>query len=408
MKGINIIGHTDGEFGLGKALRLNLKALKHTDISYKVFDFKNLISSGMCDFEHEINIVQVSLHEVNEIIDNLPADFFEKYYTILYLVWESEFVPEKYHYNINLFDEIWTASTYCKRIFTSFFKGEITVIPHPVEIKKNKKKDCDLLEIYDSNKFSFLYVFDFNSSALRKNPFFLVKAFKIASDKVDHKIELILKTSNSHHHVKDYEKLKQLIDSVFNIKLLDGRVERDDLNSLMNSCDCYISLHHSEGFGLTMAEAMSLGKPTIATNYSGNTEFMDITNSFLVDTVIETVKNTDVHFDKNTTWGNPLLEDSIKKIVYVFSNPREVKIKAEKGERDIGNMLSFRSIGGLIRSRIIDIESSFYIYENYKRKLNYFRSQAIDNALRLVQKERELKKIKKNILLKFILKLKKG
>ena len=48
-------------------------------------------------------------------------------------------------------------------------------------------------------------------------------------------------------------------------------------------CDCYVSLHRSEGLGLTMAEAMALGKPVIATGYSGNLHFMTPENSYLVD-----------------------------------------------------------------------------------------------------------------------------
>ena len=50
--------------------------------------------------------------------------------------------------------------------------------------------------------------------------------------------------------------------------------------SLMTSIDCYVSLHRSEGFGLGMAEAMALEKPVIATNYSGNCEFVTETTGY--------------------------------------------------------------------------------------------------------------------------------
>ena len=44
----------------------------------------------------------------------------------------------------------------------------------------------------------------------------------------------------------------------------------------------YVSLHRAEGFGLTLAQAMSLGKPVVATGYSANTEFMSEENGYLV------------------------------------------------------------------------------------------------------------------------------
>ena len=54
------------------------------------------------------------------------------------------------------------------------------------------------------------------------------------------------------------------------------------VNALIAACDCYVSLHRSEGFGLTLAEAMALGKPVIATGYSANLDFMNVSNSLLV------------------------------------------------------------------------------------------------------------------------------
>ena len=52
---------------------------------------------------------------------------------------------------------------------------------------------------------------------------------------------------------------------------------------MIAACDCYVSLHRSEGFGLTVAEAMLLGKPVIATRYGGTLEFMNDDNAYLVD-----------------------------------------------------------------------------------------------------------------------------
>jgi glycosyltransferase involved in cell wall biosynthesis len=68
-----------------------------------------------------------------------------------------------------------------------------------------------------------------------------------------------------------------------NVTIIDEVYSPDDVLSLMDACDAYVSLHRSEGLGLTMAEAMLMGKPVIATNFSGNVDFMDDSNSLLVD-----------------------------------------------------------------------------------------------------------------------------
>jgi glycosyltransferase involved in cell wall biosynthesis len=54
------------------------------------------------------------------------------------------------------------------------------------------------------------------------------------------------------------------------------------LQALINACDIMLSLHHSEGFGLVLAEAMLLGNPVITTGWSGNMTFMDSTSAALV------------------------------------------------------------------------------------------------------------------------------
>ena len=68
-----------------------------------------------------------------------------------------------------------------------------------------------------------------------------------------------------------------------NVYILTESYSREVFNSLIRCVDAYVSLHRAEGFGLVMAEAMLLGTPVIATNWSANTEFMDSSTACMVD-----------------------------------------------------------------------------------------------------------------------------
>ena len=89
---------------------------------------------------------------------------------------------------------------------------------------------------------------------------------------------------------------------------------------LMESADCYVSLHRSEGLGLGLAEAMSLGTLTVATAYSGNMEFMSITNSLLVDYEMVPVISSDYPYSGDNFWANPINLDARKKMRLAYSD----------------------------------------------------------------------------------------
>ena len=82
-------------------------------------------------------------------------------------------------------------------------------------------------------------------------------------------------------------------------------LRRPELLALMNKADCYISLHRSEGFGLTIAEAMALGKPVITTAYSGNLDFTHVNNSFLVKYKMLKHEVDLSVLPKNNYWSEP-------------------------------------------------------------------------------------------------------
>src|SRR5690606_6388867 len=92
----------------------------------------------------------------------------------------------------------------------------------------------------------------------------------------------VIKSSISKEFPNEKKALLEKIGDNSSIILIEEILEQEYLYSLMNSCDCSVSLHCSEGFGLTMAEAMYLVKPVIGTAYSSNMEFMKYASSYLV------------------------------------------------------------------------------------------------------------------------------
>ena len=96
-------------------------------------------------------------------------------------------------------------------------------------------------------------------------------------------MRLVVKCASGRTHPERWAALREATESDSRIVLLDVLLEHDALHGLQSVCDAYVSLHRSEGLGLGMAECMALGKPVIATGYSGNLEFMNHGNSCLVD-----------------------------------------------------------------------------------------------------------------------------
>jgi glycosyltransferase involved in cell wall biosynthesis len=87
------------------------------------------------------------------------------------------------------------------------------------------------------------------------------------------------------------------------IVVVNDNLDRNDFMNLINASDCYISLHRSEGLGLGMLEAMSMGKPVIATNFGGNTDFMRQDNSLLVDYSLVAVKENAKPYQPGWLWA---------------------------------------------------------------------------------------------------------
>ena len=138
------------------------------------------------------------------------------------------------------------------------------------------------LDLAQDDRFTFLFMFDFFSTLQRKNPLGLIDAFTRAFAP-DEGPRLLLKTINARFRPEAADELRRRIGERPDIELVDRYLDPRQNAALIARADCYVSLHRSEGFGLTLAESMALGTPVIATGYSGNIDFTTPSNSYLVD-----------------------------------------------------------------------------------------------------------------------------
>ena len=166
----------------------------------------------------------------------------------------------------------------------------------------------------------FLFCFDLMSVLERKNPLGLVDAYRRAFGPEDGAL-LVLKIVNGDKCVPDLEALRLAVADRSDIMVIDEYYDAKHLAALMNAADCYVSLHRSEGFGLTMAESMALGKPVIATAYSGNMDFMSPETAYLVRWTKGSVPPDCAPYPIGANWAEPDLDEAARLLRRVFDTP---------------------------------------------------------------------------------------
>lgn len=359
--GFNIHGYFTGESGMGQLSRAMRDAIKAANIPYKLInidktasrqDFIKLENTEIPD--KNINLFVVNADTIGKYVLNNPEKIAKTKYNIAYWAWElEEFPAHLWQKDFDFLDEIWALSEFAAKSISSSVDKPVFAFDPPVEFSIKKeltRKDLDLPE----DKFIFLFSFDFLSHSPRKNPEGVINAFRKAF-KNNEDVMLVLKFSNSKFKLPYKGQLYQTFQGLKNIKIIDDYLSRDEMYNLINLSDCYVSLHRAEGFGFGMAEAMYLGRPVIATGYSGNMDFMNSKNSFPVKYEVTKIKETIGPYQKGMLWAEPDINDAARKMKYVFENQIKSKKVAQVGQNYVQTYLSAEHIGSKILERCENI-----------------------------------------------------
>jgi glycosyltransferase involved in cell wall biosynthesis len=297
---------------------------------------------------------------VSRIFLSWGGDYFKDHYNIGWWPWELSVWPSAWKEAFSLMDEIWAGSEFSRHMYQQSTSLPTELMPLAVSVDRGHSLRRNHFQL-PKHSFLFLFVFDFNSHLARKNPQAVIDAFKRAFRQNEHGAGLVLKVMNPKENNKEWLAFLAMCKQDNRIHLIHETLDRPDILGLIECCDAYVSLHRCEGFGRTLAEAMCYGKPVIATNYSGNADFMASELSYPVKFTLIPLKKGEYHFIEDTdqaVWAEPDIGHAAQQMQKAFRSAKNVTLAAKiKGYAS--EQFSAKRVGALMIERLQKIYAQF-------------------------------------------------
>ena len=339
--GINYFGFHSMKNGLASAARGYLELLQMLTPNVAVIDvpvwgkeLKEKLEYRPDRLQFPINVIHQNPNMVPYFLHHYSQKTLQDHFNVGIWVWELHAGYPDWLQASRFFHEVWVPSAYVADSLKPVCAAPLIRVPYVVDCLPHSST-CTRTDLgWPQDAFVFLYVFDVASTLERKNPFALIHAFRRAfRGRKD--VVLALK----YHHASDDPAGVQMLENFAaaspNIRTISGTMSDDEVYSLFQLCDCFVSPHRSEGFGLNIAQAMYYGKPVIATGYSGNMDFTTKENSFLIDFNLIPLDMDYEWYQKGYAWADPSVEHLAVLLQQVVANPEEASKRAELGRRMI-------------------------------------------------------------------------
>lgn len=364
--GFTVIGYLRAELGVGEWGRLATRAIETGGLRHATVTTTKTTSRQQHPFEEskatrygfDTNLLCVNADQVPFTYAELGPECFAGRHTIGQWAWELEEFPDRWSASFDLVDEVWAISQFTQGALSAATTKPVYAVP-PAIVEPGVPEGRDRSSLgLPEGRFMFLFAFDLLSVIERKNPLGSLAAFCRAfpHPRPDGPV-LVLKVINGDQRVADLERIRFAALERPDVVVVDRYFDASDQAALMAACDCYVSLHRSEGFGLTMAEAMALGKPVVATGYSGNMEFMNAENAYLVRWDYGRVPAGCDPYRIGARWAEPDLDHAAELLRSVYESPTESGKVGERARQTVlaNHGLEARSI--LIKDRFAAIQA---------------------------------------------------
>jgi glycosyltransferase involved in cell wall biosynthesis len=365
--GVNLFGFAYGELGIGEDLRMAVAACESAGIPYRVVNIdagkdlrqadsllKQRVQRSELVAPYGINIFCMpGFDMVSRVFLRQGAEVFKGRINIGWWPWEMPVWPKAWGEAFGLVDEVWASSHFTRQGYALATEKPVNLVPLPVSVSRGRDQTRSHFGL-PARKFLFLFIFDFNSHLARKNPESVIAAFKKAFPPRDQEVNLVLKVMNGKESDPKWKAFLKKCEKDDRIWLITETLDRPDVLGLVQVCDAYVSLHRSEGFGRTLAEAMLYGKPVVATGFSGNADFMHPDLTFPVAYEEVSVKAGEYPFveqEDQAVWAEPSVIDAARQMRHARVRAKE-KGFAQSVQAYANEQFSVKRIGQMMREHL--------------------------------------------------------
>ncbi|MEA2247953.1 MAG: hypothetical protein QOH46_2482, partial [Solirubrobacteraceae bacterium] len=341
--GVNLAGYFGATVGLAEAARQIATALEAAGVAVQPVELVHpsaprdaAAGAGAVPPPspgHPVTVVCVSPDGMAAARDQQPAAFDGARVVGMWW-WEVVAFPSRFARAFDDVDEVWVGSRFVADILGAVAPVPVVRMPLPVAAPRPAAVDRAALGLPPG--FLFGFVFDYASVAGRKNPLGLIEAFRRAfpADEVEGPA-LVLKTLGGERHPHEQAAVIAAASGHPRIHVIDRHISSEEKDALIGHLDCYVSLHRSEGFGLTMAEAALLGIPVIATDYGGPRDFLTPFNSYPVDNRVVPIGPGHDPYPADGEWAEPDLDHAAALMREVVADPDEARTRAQRARADV-------------------------------------------------------------------------
>ena len=368
LKSISLVGHPYAPIGMGEHVRCTFRALRSVAQRPSLHDIYGLIEPDAAyrrelvpfssDYLSPINVFHINGDEVEQSLAHVDSRR-DAGYNIIYPAWELARYPDAWARQLERFDEIWAPSAFIRASIASSTERPVHHMPLACEVVLTSFLGRRYFKIPEAS-YVFLFFFDLRSYVARKNPQAVVEAFRrLVARRPNANVSLVIKVNGADVAPDEFRRLEESVADIADRTILIGQAMSDnEVKNLVRCCDCFVSLHRSEGFGRGIAEAMYLDKPVIATGYSGNMDFMAEGTCFPVTFELVPVPEGAYPFWEGQVWADASVDDAVGHMSRLVDEPGLGYDIGRKAGHFLRTRFGLRPTGNRFMRRLEEIAAS--------------------------------------------------